>query len=41
MIDIPVEEFTDVEKLTDLMHIDKLADLMTGLEVATSPKIPE
>ena len=41
MIDIPVGELTDVEKLTDLMHIDNLADLMTGLETATSPRIPE
>jgi hypothetical protein len=40
MIDIQVEDITDVEKLTDLMHLGQLADLVTDLGTA-SPKPTE
>jgi hypothetical protein len=40
MVDIPVEDLTDVEKLTDLMEVDNLADLMTGLVAVTTPTRP-
>jgi hypothetical protein len=42
MIDIPVEDITNVEKLTDQqLLVENLASLMTGMGSAISPRVPQ
>jgi hypothetical protein len=42
MIDIPVGDITNVEKLTtQQLLVEDLANLMTGMGSATSPRVPQ